>query len=70
MALTKEERETLTEIKTAICGIDGQGGLIKQVQGNTKKINKLNIITASIIGSGILGGSAIATVLNNILNGG
>jgi hypothetical protein len=68
MALDKEEKEKLDathalakEIKTALVGIDGKGGLIDKVEDVCESHYKLKryfwILVGILMGLGVLGGS-------------
>ena len=50
----------LQAIKTALGGYDGKLGLIKQVDNNTKSINRLTLAIAVIVAS--TGGGAYAVI--------
>jgi L-serine deaminase len=52
----KTDHDILTEIHTVLLGTNGTPGLCKQVEHNTKSINKLWICIA-VIGSSIGGGA-------------
>ena len=54
----KTDHDLLTEMHTVILGTNGHPGLARQVERNTKAINKLWIcivVIASSIGGGIYG---------------
>ncbi len=54
----KTDHDLLTEIHTVVLGTNGHPGLCKQVERNTKSINKLWIaisLIASSIGGGVYG---------------
>jgi len=58
----QETYDSVIKIKTALVGLDGQGGLVRQVNNNTKKVNRLNIIIAGLVGSGVLGGGIVGII--------
>ena len=54
----KSDHDRLVEIHTVLLGTDGHSGIAKQVERNTRNINKLWIATAVIassVGGGIWG---------------
>jgi len=54
----KEDHDRLTEIHAVLLGVNGNPGLCKLVERNTKMINKLwvaVIIIATSIGGGVYG---------------
>jgi len=57
-----ETYKIVTELKVVLLGKNSDKGIVGQVNSNTKKINRANIIIASIIGTGILGGGAAGLV--------
>ena len=73
MALTKEESKkldethgTVIELKTAICGANGKGGLLDRVEELAKGHSKLKrsfwVLVGILIGSGAIAGSIIQAV--------
>jgi len=59
----KTDHDILLEIHTTLVGVNGQGGLCRQVERNTKSINKLWIIVAVIAASIGGGGYGIIQAL-------
>ena len=57
---SNEQKESLVEIKTVLKGYNGNEGLCKKVNNNSKAINKLWIMVA-ILGTS-LGGSAYGII--------
>ena len=69
MALTKEERQKLDEthdtviqLKTVLIGVNGQEGLVRKVEANSKRSTRNSIIIAAILGSGVLGGGIMGVI--------
>ena len=54
----KSDHDLLLEVHATLLGTNGQGGLVRQVESNTKAIQKLWIIVALIIAS--IGGGSYA----------
>jgi len=76
MALTKEERELLREIRedqikisTVLLGVDGAPGLVEEVKDLAKGLGRLKgnfrILVGILIGSGVIGSG-----IYGLLNGG
>lgn len=53
--LIESTHHAVTEIKTVLKGYNGKQGLCKQVENNSKSINKIWVIFAFIFGVGGLG---------------
>lgn len=58
--MEKSDHDLLVEVHTMLLGTNGQGGLARQVEANTKAITKLWIAEAVIVAS--TGGGAYAIV--------
>jgi len=56
----EETHDVVIQLKTVILGIDGDPGLVGLVYSNTRKINKITIILAGLIGTGLVTGGSIA----------
>ena len=55
----EETHDVVIQLKTVILGIDGDPGLVGLVESNTRKINKITIILAGLIGTGLVTGGSI-----------
>ena len=76
MALNKDEKQILveirtdqktmlvaqTEFKTVLLGTNGQGGLVREVKSHNKKINRLELVIIGMVSSGFLGGSIMGLI--------
>ena len=54
--LNKSDHDLLMDVHTVLLGTNGQGGLCRQVEKNTKSINKIYILLA-VISAGTGGGA-------------
>ena len=61
-----ETRDTVIELKTVILGKNHDKGLVGWVDDLDKKVGKIRVVLAVIIGSGFLGGGIVGLV--NLLN--
>ncbi len=52
----------VADIKVALKGYDGQSGLIATVNETCKRLNRVEITVAAIVGTGILGGGTIGLI--------
>ncbi len=61
----EETHDTVLELKVVLLGRNSDKGLVGLVNSNTRKINRLNIIIAGLIGSGLItsGGIGVAQLL-------
>jgi hypothetical protein len=62
----KSDHDLLLEVHSTLLGTNGQGGLCRQVDKNTKAINKIWILLAIIIAAG--GGGAWG-IISKLLGG-
>ena len=72
--MLEETHLAVAQIKVSITGINGRGGMLTEIKNNkdsidtnVKAINRLKIITYSIIGVGG-GGAGIYELLHRIMN--
>lgn len=56
--MIQETHKTVVQISTVLLGVPNTAdkGVVGQVKNNTKKITRLQITIAAIVGSGIVGG--------------
>ena len=58
----KTDHDLLTEIHSAVMGVNGQGGILRELKNHNGRIHRIELILAGMAGSGLLGGGIFGLV--------